>query len=172
MKIITTPMCEDVLKIAGLTEYEVVEPTKIENADIAILLTETKSDIPKISLKLNTYSQILESVLKIQEKFDTNINENELKIVKKLIKENNEKKDNKKNTKIKVYSNFLKETVHDMGFEISDENYEYIIIPDYMDIPKEENVIIIPSHKNVSKNIIQRVKERYDLLEREICMKQ
>ena len=41
MKIITTPMCEDVLRISGLTEYQVVNPDEIKDADIAILLSET-----------------------------------------------------------------------------------------------------------------------------------
>lgn len=92
MKIITTPMCEDILTIAGLSNYEVVNPKEIKDADIAILLTETKSEIPKLSIKLNTYTQILESVLKVQKKFNTRINNNQLNEVKKLIDENNEKK--------------------------------------------------------------------------------
>ncbi|MBQ6219293.1 MAG: hypothetical protein IJJ47_06130 [Methanosphaera sp.] len=172
MKIITTPMCEDILTIAGLSNYEVVNPKEIKDADIAILLTETKSEIPKLSIKLNTYTQILESVLKVQKKFNTRINNNQLDEVKNLIDENNEKKDNRKSTKVKVYSNFLKETVEDMGFNLCDEEYEYIVMPDYMDIPEEDNVIIIPSHTNVSKDLLERVKERYDLLERELCTKQ
>lgn len=174
MKVITTPMCEDILKIAGLTDYEVVKPNNIKDADVAILLSETKSDIPKISVKLNTYTQIYDSISLLKEKFNTKIDEKRIKILKELIEDNNQKKDNRKNTKVKVYSNFLKDTVSDMGYTITDSNYDFIIIPDYMDIKLKdtENVIIIPSHKNVSKNIIQRIIKRYELLENKLCMKQ
>ena len=173
MKIITTPMCEDVLKISGLSDYKVVKPNEIKNADIAILLSETKSDIPKLSIKLNTYTQIYESILKIQNEFNTKTDIEKINRIKNLIDENYEKKDNRKNTKVKVYSNFLKDTIIDMGFTISDSEYEYTIIPDYMDIDvKEKNVIIVPSHKNVPTDIIERIKNRYELLERKLCTRQ
>ena len=174
MKIITTPMCEDVLRISGLKEYEVVKPTEIQDADVAILLSETKSEIPKISIKLNTFRQVYDSIILIEKKFNTTADEKEVQSIKHLIDENNQKKDNRKDTKVKVYSNFLKDTLIDMGFTVDDEDYDYIIMPDYMDADTEnqENVIIVPSHKNVSNNIIERVKDRYDLLERKLCMKQ
>lgn len=172
MKIITTPMCEDVLRISGLTEYQVVNPDEIKDADIAILLSETRSEIPKLSIKLNTFSQVYESVLKIQSRFNTEINQKEMEIIKNLIDENNEKKDNRKDTKVKVYSNFLKDIILDMGFTI-DDDYDYMVVPDYLDIEaNNEDCIVIPSHKNVSKSIVERVKNRYDLLERKLCMKQ
>lgn len=174
MKIITTPMCEDILRISGLKDYEVVKPNEIRNADLAILLSETKSDVPKLSIKLNTFTQIYESIMMIKEEFNTKVNCDDIKTIKNLIDENNEKKDNRKNTKVKVYSNFLKDTILDMGFTIDDSDYDYIIIPDYLDIEFEDNdeYIIVPSHKNVSNNIIKRIKERYEFLERKVCTKQ
>lgn len=173
MKIISTPMCEDVLRISGLKEYDIVKPTDIKDADVAILLSETKSPIPKISIKLNTFTQVYDSIILIQNKFNTRADENELLKIQKLINENNEKKDNRKSTKVKVYSNFLKDIVLDMGFTIDDDNYDFIVIPDYLDINTcEDKLVIIPSHKNVSKDIVGRVKERYNLLERKLCMKQ
>jgi segregation and condensation protein B len=171
MKIITTPMCEDVLRISGLTDYTVVKPDEIKDADIAILLSETRSEIPKMSIKLNTYSQVYKSVLEIQKRFNTKINEEEINVIKNLIDENNAKKDNRKNTKVKVYSNFLKDTVLDMGFTI-DEDCDYIVAPDYMNLEMNgPECVVVPSHKNVSTNIVERVKARYDLLERKLCMK-
>jgi segregation and condensation protein B len=115
----------------------------------------------------------LDSILNISERFDTTIDECELDKIKILIDENNQKKDNRRSTKIKVYSNFLKDTILDMGFTIDDGDYDYIVAPDYLDVDlsDEENFVLVPSHKNVSNNILERVKERYDLLEREICMK-
>lgn len=166
MKIVTTPMCEDILKIAGLTDYEVVEVAQLVNADIAIVLSETKTQLDTIRIKLNTYQQIIESVTKVSEEFNTEVDEDEIGKIQVLINENNNKKDKRKNTKIKVYSNFLSETVKDMGYTICDDNYDYIVIPDFMkeDID-DENTIIIPSHSNVTKSIIERLKERYELLE-------
>ena len=60
----------------------------------------------------------------------------------------------------------------DKGFFTIDDDYDYVIVPDYMDAESNsQNCIVIPSHKNVSKNIVERVKDRYDLLERKLCMK-
>ncbi len=174
MKIITTPMCEDVLKIAGIKNYSVVKPTEIKDADVVITLSETETSIDKIPIKLNTYSQLYDSILSLKDKFNNNINEVEMDNIEELIKLNNQKKDDRKNTKVKVYSNFLKDTILDMGYTISDSDYDFIVVPDYMDIEldNENKVIIVPSHKNVSKNIIQRIRERYELLENMLCMQQ
>ena len=174
MKIITTPMCEDVLKIAGLNDYKVVKPTDIKDADFAILLSETKSEIPKISIKLNTYTQLYESILKIEKKFNTTADKESLKKIEKLIDENYQKKVKRRKINVKVYSNFLNDTIEDMGYNICNVNYDYIVIPDYMNIEIEnkEQVILVPSHKNVSKDVIQRITNRYELLEKELCMKQ
>lgn len=173
MKIITTPMCEDVLRISGLEEYTVVKPDEIRDADIAILLSETRSDIPKMSIKLNTFIQVYESIMKIQKRFNTIVNDEQVNVIKSLIDDNNEKKVYRESTKVKVYSNFLKDTIIDMGFTIDDEDYDYVIIPDYLVGENEvDDVVVVPSHRNVSNSIIERVKQRYDLLERELCMKQ
>ncbi|OED30244.1 hypothetical protein [Methanosphaera sp. WGK6] len=174
MKIITTPMCEDALKIAGVKEYSVVKPTDINDADIAVLLSETKTDIPTIAIKLNTYSQLYESIRILEDKFNTSANIDEIEKITELINTNINKQSSRNNTKVKVYSNFLKDIVSDMGYIISNVDYDFIVLPDYMNIELEDNdnVIIIPSHKNVSKNIIQRIKERYELLENKLCMKQ
>ena len=86
MKIITTPMCEDILKIAGLNDYKVVKPNQINNADVAILLSETKSEIPKISIKLNTYQQVYDNILMLADEFDTKADETILEDIKELLK--------------------------------------------------------------------------------------
>lgn len=54
MKIITTPMCEDILRLSNVEEYEVVTVDRISDADVVITLSETDVDIPKIPVKLNT----------------------------------------------------------------------------------------------------------------------
>ncbi|MBR0472825.1 MAG: hypothetical protein IJI98_09045 [Methanosphaera sp.] len=173
MKIITTPMCEDVLRISGLTDYQVVKPNEIKDADLAILLSETKTDIPTLKIKLNTYSQLYESINAICEKFNLKANDYIVDNIKKSIKKNSEKKMHRANIKVKVYSNFIKDTVLDMGYTVCDNEYDYVVCPDYLEntVTNKKNLIIIPSHKNVSTNIIERINERYNLLERELCMK-
>ena len=60
-----------------------------------------------------------------------------------------------------------------MGFCVSDDNYDYIVAPDFIDveIEDEDNLIIVASHKNVTRNVIERVKNRYELLEDKLCLK-
>ena len=54
MRIVTTPMCEEILKIAGVSDYKVNKfPTK-EDGDLAILLSESKADMESLYLKLNS----------------------------------------------------------------------------------------------------------------------
>ncbi len=171
MKIITTPMCEDLLKIAQIKDYTVVSPKNIENADIAILLSETESSIPKISVKLNTYKQVIDSIKLLEDEFNSTACEDSIKRLKELDKENDDKKINRKPIKVKVYSRFLSDTVSDMGYTITDNDYDYIVKPDYMEKTSNKD-IMVASHKNVPKSIIERLENRYKFLENKLCMKQ
>ena len=79
--------------------------------------------------------------------------------------------ENHKNTdiKVKIYSNFLKDIILNIGFEISDDDFDYVIYPDYLiDNVVEENktLIEIPSHNFVSKNPFERIEMRYAVLEK------
>ena len=173
MKIITTPMCEDVLRLAGVKEYSVVKPDRIEDADVAVLLSETQSDIPKVSVKLNTYTQLYDSILNVSKEFNGNVDEEKLSKIRKYISSNDRKKDYRQSTKVKVYSNFLKDTILDMGFSVVEEDYDFIVIPDYMrvDFDMDEKIVVVASHKNVKKAILERINERYEYLEAKLCMK-
>ena len=56
-----------------------------------------------------------------------------------------------------------------MGFKISDEDYDYVIYPDYLKnkISNENhNLIEIPTHTNVDKNPFKRIEIRYSILEK------
>lgn len=174
MKIITTPMCEDILKISNIKDYEVVTVDRIADADVVVTLSETETAIPKISVKLNTYGQLLDSINAVSAKFDTECDEDKVTLIKSLIEDNDNKRVERENIKVKVYSNFLTDTVKDMGFNVTDEDYDYVVIPDYMrdKFEKEDCVVVVPSHKNVSFDIIRRISKRYRLLESKLCMKQ
>ena len=65
MKIITTPMCEEIVKLAGISEYVVNKFPDEENGDLAILLSESKIEMDSLPIKLNTPSQVFESIKKV-----------------------------------------------------------------------------------------------------------
>lgn len=177
MKIITTPMCKDLLDIAGIKDYNVIKPTQLHecDADVIITLSETKCDNNKdvIAVRLNSYTQLYDNIMMLKDKFNTTEDKKRVNLIYDLIRENNELKSQRENIKVKVYSNFLKDTVDDMGYIITDEDYDYVVVPDYMtNIKKTPKTVIVSSHKNVSKDIIKRLKQRYELLENKLCMQQ
>ncbi|MGB9978995.1 hypothetical protein [Methanobacterium sp.] len=166
LKVVTTPMCEEIVKLAGISNYDVNKAPDSVGADIAVVLSETKLSTKSIKIKLNTFSQIKESIEMISEKFQTSPLDYE-------IKEIVGSKENRK-IKVKVYSNFLKEIVKDMGFSVVDKDYNFVVYPDYMkEIVVNENVetVEIPSHKNVPLSAIKRAEMRYNILEKRLCMK-
>lgn len=168
LKIVTTPMCEEILKIAGVSEYIVNKNPDNVKADIAVVLSETEPSIESIKIKLNTFSQIYHSIELISAKFNTNPSDYKMKEV--MYPQNNRK------IKVRVYSNFLKDIVEDMGFKIVKEDYDFVVYPDYMkdkinEIEDNIKVVEIPSHKNVPLNPIERAEMRYNILEKELCMK-
>ncbi len=166
LKIVTTPMCEEIVKLAGIKDYVVSRTPDSVEADIAVVLSETKLSIKSIKIKLNTFSQIEESIERLSKIFGT------IPLDYK-IKDNAEENKNR-NIKVKVYSNFLREMVEDMGFSIVDENYDFVVYPDYM---KNEmmsgniDTVEVPSHKNVPLSAIKRVEMRYNILEKKLCMR-
>ncbi len=176
MKIATTPMCQEILNLAGVLEFKIVNNGVYDDADIAIVLSETKipenSSTKYIKLKLNTFNQIKESIQLISDILETKpLNEN----ISYISINHNQK--NKK-IRIKVHSNFLKEIAEDMGFQIVEKNYDYLIYPDYLKkkLKKElteagERAIELPTHANVPLNPIKRAEIRYKILEKGICMR-
>ena len=168
LKIVTTPMCEEIVRLAGITNYVVSKTPDLVEADIAVVLSETKLSTKSIKIKLNTFLQIKESIEMLSEMLGTIPLDYE-------IKDTSGSKENKnRNIKVKVYSNFLKEMVEDMGFSIVDENYDFVVYPDYMKnkiMSEDIDTVEIPSHKNVPLNAIERVEMRYNILEKRLCMK-
>jgi len=169
LKIVTTPMCEEIVKIAGISDYVVSKNPDSLKADVAIVLSETEPSIKSIKIKLNTFSQIKESIGMLAAKFGTTPLDYTVKNTKNLKNGRNRK------IKVKVYSNFLKEIVEDMGFNIVNDVYDFVVYPDYMKdkIKERDNIkrVEIPSHKNTPLNPIKRAEMRYSILEKELCMK-
>lgn len=175
MKIVTTPMCQEILHLAGVLEFKIVNNGVYGDADVAFVLSETKipenSQIKFVRLKLNTFTQIEDSIKLISTILNTkplkkNLNHN---LTQKLKEQN-------KKLKVKVYSHFLEDIARDMGFKIVSDKYDFLIYPDYLknDIKEEldeagERAIELPSHKNAPLNPIKRAKIRYQILNKSIC---
>lgn len=169
MKIVTTPMCEELVKLVGIKNYKVNKHPNKDDGDLAILLSESKVEIDSIPLKVNSAVQIFESIKKID--FNNNLTDEEIisffdnyPLSKKYLNNNV-----KNSIHIKVYSNFLKDTAESMGFTIDDENYDYVVYPDYLadEVQNETQTLIeISSHNFVSKNPFVRLEKRYEILEK------
>ena len=67
MKIVTTPMCEEIVKLAGITDYAVNKFPDEEDGDLAILLSESKVEMDCLPIKINTPKQVFESIRKVSE---------------------------------------------------------------------------------------------------------
>lgn len=199
MRIVVTPMCQEILEMAGATDFLVNKFPDREDADLAVVLSETETKMDSVKIKLNTFSQIEESVIilyKILNNLDDSpenysMDNRDMERLKKdiSVKINSKwlhseekmrlKKINRK-IKVRVYSNFLKDIIEDMGYHIigphSEREPDYVVYPDYMEVDiqgelGDYNAIKIPSHGDVPLNPVERAHLRYNLLEREICTK-
>ena len=169
MKIVTTPMCEEVVKLAGISEYTVNKHPSKEDGDFAILLSESKTDMDSLAIKLNTPSQIFESIKKVSKLTSKVLSDDEIltffeeyELSYKYLKN-----DFKRDLNVKVYSEFLKDIVRDFGYNVVETNPDYVIYPDYLKdtVVETSNLIEMPSHYFVSKNPFERVEARYAILE-------
>lgn len=188
MIIVTTPMCKKIVEFAGITNFKVNKYPDNETGDLAILLSENRTKMPSLNIKLNTFSQIKESIFEVANYSNVNENQNISNFDINSIFEdydfatiwgkNSEKiRLANSNKNVKVYSNFLKDIVVDIGCNIIDDsseylnesNYDYVIFPDYLKEKVSESsidfkFIEVPTHSNVSLDPIIRAETRYKLL--------
>lgn len=206
MIVVTTPMCKQIVEWAGLKEFKVNKFPDEEEGDFAILLSESKVKMDSLAIKINTFGQIKESI-KIVSKalFERNLIEKAIgdeeiesifddyedDVEYALLDENefNEIRKSNNDKKVKVYSEFLKDIVSDIGLDVIDFKYDkngndgdnedlgmdfdYLVYPDYLDeeVLKRENLesnefkaIKILSHNNTSKDPILKAESRYAAL--------
>ena len=169
MKIVTTPMCEEIVKLAGISNYVVNKFPDEEDGDLAILLSENKVEMDSLPIKINTPSQIFESIKEVSKLSPKGLTDQEVELFfndyplcKKYLNS-----DFKNNVSVKVYSRFLNDILLDMGFNIVSDEFDYVIFPDYLkdNVSESENLVEIPSHNAVSKNPFEKVEVRYAILE-------
>ena len=65
MKIVTTPMCEEIVRLAGVTDYVVNKFPDKGDGDLAILLSESKVEMDAFPIKINTPAQVFESIREV-----------------------------------------------------------------------------------------------------------
>ena len=211
MIVVTTPMCRQIVEWAGLKEFKVNKFPDEEEGDFAILLSESKVEMDSLAIKINTFGQIKESIKTVSKVlFERNLIEkaigdegiesifNDYKddVEYALLDENefNGIRKSNKDKKVKVYSEFLKDIVLDIGADVIDFTYDkngnddkandlgmdfdYLVYPDYLEeeVLKRENlksnefkVIKILSHNNISKDPILKAESRYATLIEEMC---
>ena len=169
MKIVTTPMCEEIVKLAGIENYIVDKFPDEEDGELAILLSESKVEMDSLPIKINTPSQIFESIKEVSKLTGHELSDEEVsgffddyEILKKYLNSGF-----KREVNVKVYSEFLKDIVRDMGFNIVFSDFEYVVYPDYMKdkVEETENLVEIPSHNSISKNPFEKAELRYGILE-------
>ena len=206
MIVVTTPMCRQIVEWAGLKEFKVNKFPDEEDGDFAILLSESKVKMDSIAIKINTFSQIKESIKLVSnalfeknliekaisdEEIGATFNDYKGDVEYALLDEDEFNKIRKScnDKRVKVYSEFLKDIVSDIGAVVIDFSYDkngndeynedlgldfdYLVYPDYLEeeVLKRENLesnefkaIKILSHNNTSKDPILKAESRYAAL--------
>ena len=169
MKIVTTPMCEEIVRLAGIKDYNVNKFPTSDDGDLAILLSESKAAMDAVRIKITTSKQIFESIKKVSEIAQNPLSDDEIleffrdyELCRKYLNS-----DFKQNINVKVYSEFLRDIVSDVGFNIVSDDFDYVIYPDYLKSKVKENdsLVEIPSHDGISKNPFKKAESRYAILE-------
>ena len=132
MKIITTPMCEEIVRLAGITDYTVNKFPDEEDGDLAIVLSESKVEMDSLAIKINTPSQIFESIKEVSKLTGSELSDDEIieffsdyELCRKYLNSHPTH-----DIDVKVYSEFLKDIVNDIGFNIVSDNFKHVIYPD------------------------------------------
>ena len=162
-------MCEEIVKLAGVKEYAVNKFPQKQDGDLAIILSESKVDMNAVAIKINTSTQIFQSIRKVSKIAGGGLADEELMeyfsdypLCTKYLNSSYGHDIN-----VKVYSEFLKDIVSDVGFGIVLDEFDYVIYPDYLKsrVRETENLVEIPSHNAVSKNPFDKAELRYSILE-------
>ena len=206
MSVVTTPMCRQIVEWAGLKEFKVNKFPDEEDGDFAILLSESKVKMDSMAIKINTFGQIKESIKSVSnalfeknliekaigdEEIEAIFNDYKGDVEYALLDEDEFNKIRKScnDKRVKVYSEFLKDIVSDIGLDVIDFKYDkngkdgdnedlgmdfdYLVYPDYLEeeVLKRENLesnefraIKILSHNNISKDPILKAESRYATL--------
>lgn len=162
-------MCEEIVRLAGISDYAVNKFPTENDGDFAILLSESKVEMDSLAIKINTSQQIFGSIVEVSKITGNRLSDEEImaffedyELCKKYLNSSFERDVN-----VKVYSEFLKDIVSDVGFSIVSDDFDYVIYPDYLKdkVSETDNLVEIPSHNDISKNPFKKAELRYSILE-------
>lgn len=162
-------MCEEIVRLAGIRDYAVNKFPQKSDGDLAILLSESKVEMDAVQIKINTSTQIFESIKEISSLAGNELGDEEIlsyfddyELCRKYLNS-----DFRRDVSVKVYSEFLKDIVSDVGFNIVSDGFDYVIYPDYLkdEVTESDNLVEIPSHNAISKNPLDKAELRYGILE-------
>ena len=162
-------MCEEIVRLAGITDYIINKFPDEEDGDLAIVLSESKVKMDSLAIKINTPSQIFESIKEVSKLTGNELSDDEImgffsdyELCRKYLNSHTSH-----DIDVKVYSEFLKDIVNDIGFNIVSDNFKHVIYPDYLKdkVTEVDNLVEIPSHNDISKNPFKKAELRYAILE-------
>ena len=78
MRIVTTPMCEEIVRLAGISDYVVNKFPDRKDGDLAILLSESKVEMDSLPIKINTPKQIFESIKEVSKLTQNELSDGEI----------------------------------------------------------------------------------------------
>jgi len=170
-------MCSEIMELLGISDYIISENPDSEEGDLVIVLSETKTKVPALHIKLNTFKQIEDSIALILAELDIKASSIPANWVRKGY-DSQQLELARKKIKVKVYSNFLREIIEDMGYSVVKTQAEFLVYPDYLknkinhEIESmDDRVVEIPSHQKAPLNPMERAAMRYNILERKLCTK-
>ena len=145
-----------------------------------------------LAIKINTFSQIAQSIIAVSNSlYDKGLIEDwvsyddvnrifedlDSEFINSWFEDMEEIRNNNSTKPVKVYSEFLKDIVKDIGAKIIDtkavDGYDYVVYPDYLidKVKSSEDFnddsitfIEMPTHGNVSKSPVERAQQRYSIL--------
>ena len=121
MKIVTTPMCEKILEFVGIVDYKVNKNPDNEDGDLAIILSESNTKMDSLKIKLNTFSQIKNSIIQVSK-------------IKNILNKHYNSNSSKFNWN-EIDFSFYEPTLNSQ--EINDIFLEYPLASDWLDMNKK-----------------------------------
>ncbi|MDQ1251586.1 MAG: segregation and condensation protein [Euryarchaeota archaeon] len=179
-----TPMCESLLSMCGIKDYLVVnayspskeEVSRLLEVDVLVIsagyidTVRQYCDGEILEVHSTTFEDIAEAVSLIAEELPDDVDPKTVEITLKNIKETKERYISDAvliEQKVKPATEMVSRIVNDLSLGISSEGF--LVAPDYgvsksgVRIDKGAQ-ILIPTHRNVEGDLLQRVCEKYDAI--------
>jgi segregation and condensation protein B len=182
--IAVTPMYESLMSMCGINEYSVVNAYSPSKQEISRLLEvdvlvvsagyidtlRQYCDGEILEMHSTTFEDLIEAVSSLAEELPDDVDSKKVENTLKNIRDTREKYVSSSvliEKKVKPATEMVSRIVNDLSLGISSEGF--LVAPDYgvsksgVRIDKGAQ-ILIPTHRNVEGNLLQRVCEKYDAI--------